>query len=115
GVPAEDRGQFKHWSEQLAALAAGNPADLGVGDYYRIARSYRELAAYLAGIVARRRIEPHHDLLSALVQAEEAGDRLSEGELYANATLLLVVGHETTTNLIGNGTLALLRHPDQWQ
>ncbi len=115
GVPAEDRGQFKHWSDQLAALAAGNPADLGVGDYYRIARSYRELAAYLAGIVARRRIEPHHDLLSALVQAEEAGDRLSEGELYANATLLLVAGHETTTNLIGNGTLALLRHPDQWQ
>src|SRR5262249_49379195 len=63
--------------------------------------------------VARRRAEPRDDLLTALARAQEGGDRLSEEELLANATLLLNAGHETTTNLIGNGTLALLRHPDQ--
>jgi cytochrome P450 len=115
GVPAEDRDRFKHWSDELATLVSGNPAGLGVGDYYRIAKSYTELAAYLGGVAARRRAQPGSDLLTALVQAEEAGDRLSEEELYANAVLLLVAGHETTTNLIGNGTLALLRHPDQWR
>jgi cytochrome P450 len=115
GVPAEDRDRFKRWSDELAALVGGNAADLGLRDYRRIARRSHELSAYLAGIVARRRAEPQDDLLSALAQAEEAGDRLSGDELYANATLLLVAGHETTTNLIGNGTLALLHHPDQWQ
>src|SRR5262249_12604161 len=60
-----------------------------------------------------RRAGPRDDLLSALVRAEEAGEKLSEDELLAMAFLLLVAGHETTVNLIGNGTLALLEHPDQ--
>jgi cytochrome P450 len=115
GVPPEDRDRFKHWSDQLAVTANGNPSGLQPKDYRRIAQCYEELSAYFAEVVARRRAQPRNDLLSALAQAEEAGDRLNESELYANATLLLVAGHETTTNLIGNGTLALLRHPDQWQ
>jgi cytochrome P450 len=115
GVPAEDRDRFKHWSDQVAALLGGNPASLGWRDFGRIAKCYSDLNTYLTGVVARRRAEPRDDLLSALVQAEEAGDRLSGDELYANAISLLVAGHETTTNLIGNGTLALLRHPEQWQ
>jgi cytochrome P450 len=117
GVPPEDRARFKHWSDELSTLAGGggSPAALKQGDYARIAQSYRELTAYFGAITAQRRFKPQGDLLSALVQAEEAGDRLSEDELFANATLLLVAGNETTTNLIGNGTYALLRHPDQFQ
>lgn len=115
GVPVEDRDRFKHWSDELSFIAggAGSPAALRVADYRRVARSMTELTAYLDRIVAERRVHPRNDLLSALAQAEEAGDRLSTDELYANAVLLLVAGNETTTNLIGNGTLALLRHPDQ--
>jgi cytochrome P450 len=63
--------------------------------------------------VAERRRSPRDDLLSALIQAEEEGDRLSEIELLATVLLLYIAGHETTVNLIGNGLLALLRHPDQ--
>lgn len=117
GVPAEDRGRFKHWSDELSILAGGGggPSALTLDDYRRSAKSYSELTAYFGAIAAQRRAQPRGDLLSALVQAEEAGDRLSEQELYANAMLLLVAGNETTTNLIGNGTLALLHHPDQLQ
>ena len=64
-------------------------------------------------IIAARRVAPGDDLLGALVRAEEAGERLSEDELVAMVFLLLVAGHETTVNLIGNGALALLEHPDQ--
>ena len=64
-------------------------------------------------LIRSKRAAPGDDLLSALVRAEEAGDRLSEDELVAMAFLLLVAGHETTVNLIGNGMLALLQHPDQ--
>ena len=68
---------------------------------------------YIRKIIRTRRADPHDDLVSALVQAEEAGDTLSEEELLAMVFLLLAAGHETTVNLIGNGTLALLEHPDQ--
>lgn len=68
---------------------------------------------YLSEIFAQRRAQPQNDLISALVQAEESGDRLSETELYGMVVFLIIAGHETTVNLIGNGMLALLRHPDQ--
>src|SRR5262249_59298144 len=66
---------------------------------------------YLRRVIRERRAGPRDDLVSALARAEEAGDRLSEDELLAMVFLLLVAGHETTVNLIGNGTLALLEHP----
>ena len=73
------------------------------------------LTDYLRTLAAYRRRQPQEDLLSALIAAEEGGGRLSEDELYATVALLLVAGHETTVNLIGNGMLALLRHPEQLQ
>jgi cytochrome P450 len=70
---------------------------------------------YIRKLVKTRRANPRDDLMSALVQAEEAGEQLSEDELLAMIFLLLVAGHETTVNLIGNGMLALLEHPDQME
>jgi cytochrome P450 len=68
---------------------------------------------YLADLAEQRRRRPQNDLLSALVAVEDQGEHLTANELYATSSLLFVAGHETTINLIGNGTLALLRHPDQ--
>jgi cytochrome P450 len=73
----------------------------------------RAFADYLRALLKEKREEPKDDLISALVRAEKAGEKLSEDELLGMVFLLLVAGHETTVNLIGNGTLALLRHPDQ--
>ncbi|MDQ5854280.1 MAG: cytochrome P450, partial [Chloroflexota bacterium] len=81
--------------------------------YNRASRAAVALTAYLRTFIEQRRRQPQGDLLSALIMAEEGGGRLSEDELYATVALLLVAGHETTVNLIGNGVLALLRHPDQ--
>jgi cytochrome P450 len=76
--------------------------------------AFMELVSYLTASFEERRAAPRDDLLSALLAAEEQGDRLSEEELRSTVVLLFVAGHETTTNLIGNGTAALLRHRDQW-
>src|SRR5262249_35038322 len=73
------------------------------------------LADYFRGLIAKRRKDPKPDLLSALIAAEEEGNKLSEAELVSTCMLLLIAGHETTVNLIGNGLLALLQHPDQFQ
>jgi cytochrome P450 PksS len=73
------------------------------------------LLRYLRKVFQARRASPRDDLLSALVQAEEAGEQMNEDELLAMAVLLLIAGHETTVNLIGNGMLALLEHPEQLQ
>ncbi len=109
GVPGKDRARFRHWSDELV-LSLGN------GDSETLQRSRRagqEIENYMAGIAEERRQAPRDDLISALVAAEEAGDRLNMGELLRTCTLLLVAGNETTTKLIGNGVLALLDHPDQ--
>ena len=109
GIPTEDRERFKHWSdESIRTLGFGS-----IEDARRSMRAMRELRAYLEPIAQERRREPREDLLSALVAAEEQGDKLTLDEVYSTITLLLVAGNETTTNLIGNGLLALLRHPDQ--
>jgi cytochrome P450 len=111
GVPREDRGRFKAWSSDIAGTLAGPFQPQDVLD--RAQKSSIELAEYFREQIDLRRREPREDLLSALVQAEEQGDLLSEDELLATCVLLLVAGNETTTNLIGNGMLLLLRNPDQ--
>jgi cytochrome P450 len=113
GVPPEDRDRLRAWSDDFILLLSADPSAIPSATYGRAARAAGELTAYFRTAVARRRAEPHDDLLSLLVHAEDQGDRLDDEELYATANLLMVAGHETTTNLIGNGLLALLRHPDQ--
>jgi cytochrome P450 len=113
GVPPEDRNRFKKWSDDTTAVLGNVESNLSPDLLRKSVAAMGDLLAYFRGIIARRRAEPRDDLLSALVKAQEEGDRLSDDELLANCVLLLNAGHETTTNLIGNGTLALLRHPDQ--
>jgi pimeloyl-[acyl-carrier protein] synthase len=113
GVPVEDHERFKGWSLDIARGLDSIllPPDSEVPK--RSVASRTALADYFRELIARRRTAPRSDLLSGLIAAEEAGDKLSENELLATCILLLIAGHETTVNLIGNGTLALLRHPDQ--
>lgn len=113
GVPVEDRARFREWSDETAAVASGNLAALPEEELRRGFAARNELTDYFRGKVAEQRDKRNDNLLSALVQAEEEGGRLTENELYSTLVLLLVAGNETTTNLIGNGLHALLRHPDQ--
>jgi cytochrome P450 len=115
GVPVRDHERFKGWGLDIARGldAIMLPADSEVGQ--RSVSGRRALAEYFRELIAERRAAPRDDMLSALIAAEEAGDKLNEEELLATCILLLVAGHETTVNLIGNGTLALLRHADQLQ
>ena len=113
GVAPEDRDRFRKWADDLA---------LFLGDYRRAAehvevaqRSALDMIDYLGGIIKECRQHPREDLISALVAAEEEGETFSEDELYSMFVLLQVGGHETTTNLIGNGLLALLQNPGEMQ
>jgi pimeloyl-[acyl-carrier protein] synthase len=111
GVSPKDRAQFKAWSNDIASTLGGPLQRPDIRE--RARASSFELADYFRKVIAERRDDPKDDLISALIAAEEQGDLLSEDELMATCILLLVAGNETTTNLIGNGTLALLRSPDQ--
>jgi hypothetical protein len=112
GVPAGEQDALRRWSADLArgldALARPEPAAIAAGN-----AAAAGLTAYFRGLVAARRRAPRDDLLSGLVAAREQGDRLSEDELLATCVMLFFAGHETTVHLIGNGMLALLRHPEQ--
>ena len=111
GVPAEDRDQFKEWSDDIVAFhGTGRPHTETI---MKSTAALLETKAWLLQLIEARRKEPEDDLISALVAAEERGDMLSETELVATCITLLTAGHETTTGLIGNGLLALLRHPEQ--
>jgi cytochrome P450 len=109
GIPPRDFATFKRWSDHLVGfldpLASPGPEVLRA--------TVEEFNGYMGRLAEQRRREPTDDLLTALVQAEEQGDRLSPQELQGTLALLLAAGNETTTNLIGNAVLALLRHPDQ--
>lgn len=114
GVPHEDHELFKDWSD---ALARGLDPDFLLTTEVIEARSQAilQFSQYFFELLAERRRHPGADLLTRLVEAEDGGTVLSEGELLSTCILLLVAGHETTVNLIGGGTLALLSNPDQWQ
>jgi cytochrome P450 PksS len=107
GVPARDRHRFHRWSTAMVTAVATTWGLL------KVMPVMIAFLRYLKNLIATRRAEPKDDLTSALVQASEAGDTLSGEELIAMISLLLIAGHETTVNLIANGTLALLQHPDQ--
>lgn len=112
GVPEADILRFKDWSDDLAAFVG--TAQATSDKYGRAARGIAEMDGYFRAIIrARRSQPPQGDVIGRLVAAEEEGRVLSEDELVATAILVLFAGHETTTNLIGNGLIALLRHPDQ--
>jgi cytochrome P450 len=112
GVPAEDQASFRAWGHDVATTL--DPQS-GQAAESRSRSAELALTAYLRELVRRRRADPDDSLLSALVAAEEEGDRLSSDELVSTALLLLVAGFETTVNLIGNGTVALLGEPEHWQ
>ncbi|KAA2258695.1 cytochrome P450 [Solihabitans fulvus] len=104
GVPVADRDAIRVWSNTLLDSSATPDT---------INEAAGAMAAYMVGLVEAKRAEPGDDMLSALVHASDDGDSLDQNEVVSMIFLLLVAGHETTVNLIGNGTLALLRSPDQ--
>lgn len=112
GVPAEERAQFKLWSDQRAR--ALEPT-LTEAERRTAMQAGEELDAYFLKIINQRREHPRDDLISTLVVVEEQGDALTQNELVVMLRLLLIAGNETTTNLIGNGLLALLQNPNQMQ
>jgi cytochrome P450 len=107
GIPAEDHHKFHRWSNALVSAASST------WGLVKAIPNALAIMRYIRKIIKKRRADPEDDLVSALAQANQAGDTLSEEELSAMIMLLLVAGHETTVNLIGSGTLALLEHPDQ--
>lgn len=101
GVPDEDRPDIQRWSGEL--FAAGQPEVIDAASH--------SLADYMTDLIAAKRRHPGNSLLDRLISARDGHDRLSEEELVSLAVLLLVAGHETTTNFLGNATLSLLQHP----
>ena len=112
GVPADDSQLIMRAAPAIAT--ALDPAPMrSEASREATDRAVEELSEYLDGLIESRRRQPGPDLLSALVEVESDGDRLSHDELMATVILLLIAGHETTANVMGNGLLSLLRHPDQ--
>jgi cytochrome P450 len=111
GVPKEELASVKRLSDDMALFIGSSRM---APDKYDIAQAAtREMAEFFRGMVAARRARPQADLLSELVRLEDDGDRLTDDELVATCILLLFAGHETTTNHIANGLLALLRFPSE--
>ena len=110
----EDQAKFRAWGHEAAATLDPQTARAARNESFA---AQLALTGYLRGLVEKRRADPDGSLLSALIAAEDDGDRLTEGELVATALLVLVAGFETTVNLIGNGTVALLSEPGtaQWR
>lgn len=103
GIPVAERQQFRRWTQAIVNMQEERAQEL------------QGMLDYIQKLLEEKRKHPANDLISGLVQVEEHGDQLSEIELVSMIFLLIVAGHETTANLLGNGTLALLQHPDQLQ
>ena len=112
GVPPEDREQFNEWSNVVALTV--DPL-LNTAQVRQVRQTVEEMFAYFEDVAADRREHPRDDLVSVLANAEEDGERLSREDLLINLVLVLAAGNETTRNLIGNGTLALLENPAELQ
>jgi pimeloyl-[acyl-carrier protein] synthase len=110
GVPPAERHQFHAWT---SAVAAAVDSTASTDEQSRGALARAQMAEYFADLVAIRRDQPRDDLISDLIGVHDTGDRLSLGELLSMCALLLAAGHETTVNLIANGVLTLIQHPDQ--
>lgn len=113
GFPSADRDQVRLWTADVALpffLALGMDAR---EKWARAEQATKEFGEYARALLRERQQHPRDDLLSAMVQAENKGDFLNEGEVVATAVLLMIAGHETTSNLLANGLLAFLRHPEQ--
>jgi len=111
GVPGDDLEPIKRWSDRLAAYLGG--ATDGRDNFGEASAGVASLVDYFRGLLRAKQASPGDDLMSLMLRAEHEGDRLSPDEVVSNCVLLLFAGHETTTNLLGNGLLHLLRHPDQ--
>lgn len=113
GFPPEDRNLVRDWTAEVSL-----PFFLSLGidartRWARAEQAAKEFGAYARGLLSDRKQRPRDDLLTAMVQAEDKGDFLNEEEVVATAVFLMIAGHETTSNLLANGFLAFLRHPDQ--
>ena len=112
GIPKDDRAQFQDLVRANTRLLEPS---VTLDDLAKADAASKVINAYFDGLIAERRARPQADLVSELIRAEDEGDKLTEPELRATLTLLFAAGFETTTNLIGNGLLALLRHPEELQ
>jgi cytochrome P450 len=111
GVPREDEHRFHNWASALARSL--DPAEsMPDEEIQQATQAAQEMREYLTGLVEVRRPRPGNDLLSGLLTSDGADERMTEPELVSTMALLLIAGHETTVNLVTNGTLTLLRHPD---
>jgi pimeloyl-[acyl-carrier protein] synthase len=110
GVPIGSREEMREWAG-VVVQAVDAKRDIAI--YGPATAVTMRLVALFQGVLEERRAKPHNDLISELLQAHEQGDHLSEQELIVTATTLLLAGHETTVNLVGNGMLSLLSHPEQ--
>jgi len=111
GIDPDMHGQFKAWSDAMIVVAfspVNAPEDVSAAE-----EAWAALDGFFRGEIERRRREPGTDLISTMLRAEESGDRLSADEIVSQCNLLLLAGNLTTTDLIGNGVMALLRNPDQ--
>ncbi|GHO49320.1 cytochrome P450 family protein [Ktedonospora formicarum] len=109
GIPTEDRQGFRAWTQALLAASSGVTQQ----DEAKRTEALQTFIDYISALLARKREHPEEDLISGMLQARDQNDALSERELVSTIFLLIVAGHETTVNLIGNGMLALLTHPEQ--
>jgi len=111
GVPIEDRRRFGPWVRKAATTATSG----SLLDFLRAIPAVKSLIRYVRDLIALRRASPKDDLLTALVDAEESGDKLTEEEVISMVILLLIAGYETTVHLIASGVLTLIQHPKERQ